>query len=423
MEAITNDITEVEKELAVQLTAEELLPHFEKAYQRMQAKIEIKGFRKGKAPLELIKKMYGEQIEYEALDDVATAVYRDVAKEKNIQPVGEPVLTDVHYKRGETFSFKIKYEVLPTIHLKDYTDIAVEKPVHTVTDAEVEEEILRIRRANATMVDVDTVTDDEHVVTADIQELDDSGFPIIGKKSLNQRFYLADQTLIPEVKSALLSARKETPVRVKYESQHGDHTHNVHFEATIKKIERVQLPEVDDAFVKTITKEKVGTVVEFKEKLRQDIEEYWKERSERRVMDAIASEIVRRHDFQVPEALVNNIITRQIEDLKSRFPQKRPPIDFDEAKYREDLRPSAIFQAKWFLLRERIIEKEGLDVDDAELERLAEERSQQTGIEKDKLTEFFKKSEETRRQILSDKLITFLKSHAKITEKVTEELF
>jgi trigger factor len=287
----------------------------------------------------------------------------------------------------------------------------------------VDDEILRIRRANATMMEVQTPDDDEHIITADVQELDDTGIPMIGKRSTNQRFYLADETLIEEVKSSLRTASVGSTVRIKYETKHESHTHKAHIELSVKKIEKIQLPVLDDAFVAKITKDKVKTVAEFKEQLRRDIEAYWKERSERRVEDMLVAEIVRRHDFPVPETLVNGIIDRQMEDLKSRLSTKQFPENFDETKYRKEIRPSAIFQAKWYLIRERIIDNEGLRIDDADLERLAEERSRQTGIAIEKLREFFKSSEETQRQMLSEKLMTFLKSKAKITETVTEEFF
>lgn len=423
MEVAINDITAVEKELAIQISAEELAPHFEKAYQRSQPKFEVKGFRKGKVPLEMVKRMFGQQIEYDSLDTVASDLYREVAKEKNIHAIGEPLLVDMDYKRGQSLAFKIKYEVLPPIALKEYTGIALEKLAHKVTEQELEEEIERLRRANATTVEVKKVVDNEHLVTVDIQDLDDTGFPLIGKRRDGQRLYLGDETMPAELKSALLNAEVGAAVRVQYESQHGDHAHKVHVQATVKKIEKIHLPEFDDPFVKKITKEKVATVAEFRGQLHNDLANYWKERSEQKLVDDLAAEIIRRHDFPVPESLVASIINSHLKDLKSRLSNKKLPADFDEGKFREESRPSAIWQAKWFLLRERIIEQEGMTVDESELEKLAGEKAVQTGIEKDKLFEFFKKSEESQRQLLSDKLIAFLKSRAKITEKVTEEFF
>lgn len=423
MDVAIHDITEVEKEISIQVAADELVPHFEEAYKRYQPKLELKGFRKGRVPLEMVKKMYGEQIEYESLGTVATDFYRQAVKEKEIRPVGEPVLVDMNYKRGELLAFKIKYEVLPSFTLGEYKGIKVEKLIHKVTDEEVEDEITRIRRANAIKVEVQTADDDEHIVTADIQDLDETGFPMIGKKSENQQIYLGDQGLVREFKEALRAASVGTSRRVRYETQPGHHTHRVHVQISVKKVEKIQLPELDDALVQKITKDAVKTVDEFKERLRKDIEDYWAERSERRILDDLAGEIVRRHDFAVPESLVQGLLTSQLEDLKSRFPNRQLPADFDEQKYREEHRASAILQTKWLLLRERIIEAEGMTVEESEIEKLAEEKVQQTGIEKEKLVEYFKKSEETQRRLLSDKLISFLKSQTKITEKVTDEFF
>src|SRR5512147_1334482 len=127
MEVAVNDITDVQKEIHIIASPGELIPHFEEAYKREQPKIEIKGFRKGKAPIDLVKKMYGESIEYGALDVIASDIFREVAVERHIHPIGEPVLTDMHYHRGEPLSFKVKYEVKPSVTLGEYKGIPAEK--------------------------------------------------------------------------------------------------------------------------------------------------------------------------------------------------------------------------------------------------------------------------------------------------------
>ena len=107
MEVSITDITDVEKEISINVPAAELVPHFDKAYAEYIPKIEIKGFRKGKAPLDMIKKIHGEAIEYDSLSTVASNIYREVVEQRNIKPIGEPALVDMNYKRGETFVFKV----------------------------------------------------------------------------------------------------------------------------------------------------------------------------------------------------------------------------------------------------------------------------------------------------------------------------
>lgn len=420
MDVSITDITDVEKEISIQTTAEELTPHLEEAYKRYLPKIEIKGFRKGKAPLEMVKKIHGEMIEYNSLDAIASDVYRQVITERHIQPIGEPVLTNMDYKRGEQLSFKIKYEIKPAFHLQQYKGVPVERIVHRVTDDDVEREILNIRKSNSTMSEVATVTDREHVVTADIQQLDYGGTPLIGRKNANMKIYLAGGTVYQEIKNALEHASVGETKRVKFEATVNGGKQLNHLELTIKKIEKVILPDITDEFVKTITKEKTTTVVDFRRDLKQDIEKVVREEDERIFVDKLVNEIVRRHDFTVPESLVKGITDTMIEEMKSRRPDKKFPVDFDEKAFRDTNRPYALFQAKWYLIREQIIESEKLSVDRHDLEVIADREAPRIGIEKDRLITFYDSSDSVKDKMLGDKLIRFLTNHAVVAERVAE---
>ncbi|MBI1802960.1 MAG: trigger factor [Ignavibacteriae bacterium] len=420
MDISITDISDVEKELQIQATAEELAPIFEKVYQKQRAKLEIKGFRKGKAPLDLVKKLHGEAIEYGSLDDVASDFYRQVVQERNIRPIGEPVLTDIDYKRGETLRFKVKYEVKPNVELKEYKGIPIEKLIHTVTDKEVDDEVTRLRRSNSTTTEVQQVTDDDHIVTVDVQQLDETGTPLIGKKLANVRVYLADEQVYPEIKQALKNAALGTTAHAKVEIKQNEQEQTNRLELTVKKIEKVELPAFDDEFVKKITKDKVTIADEFAKQLRTDLERYWHDRSERQMVDALIGEIVRQHDLTVPESMVRGVLDSMMEEYKNRFPNKKLPPDFNEQEFRDQNRGYAIFQAKWYLIRERIIETEGLIADEADMERQAEIDSPKMGIEKDRLLSFYKSSDAIKDRLVSEKLINLLKQQARVTERVAE---
>ena len=337
--------------------------------------MELKGFRKGKAPLPMMKKLYGEAIEHEALDDIANTFYHQAMEERNIHPIGRPSMVDMDFKRGERFQFRIEYEVKPPVELKTYKGIAVERLVHTVTDQEVDEEIDQLRKANSTTAPAEAVTDDEHIVTADVQELDEAGTPLIGRKSTGVRFYLADHSLATEINDALRSATVGQPVQVTYESTHDDHDHTAHLSITAKKIEKVKLPPYDEALVKKVTGNGESSPEEFSASIRADLERYWSERSEAKVADDIASEIVRQHEFNVPDSLVEAILDSYVEELRDRSRDRNLPAGFDEKKFREERRVYAVWQAKWMILKERIAEAEKIEVTDADLEKVAEDEA------------------------------------------------
>ena len=421
MEVNISTLSEVMQEAEIEVSQAELVPHFEEAYKKYQPKVELKGFRKGKVPMGMVKKLYGEAIEHESLDTVASEFYRKAMVDRNIQPLGQPSMVDMDFKRGEHFRFKIKYEVKPTIELRKYKGVAVEKPVHKVTDEEINGEVEHLRQANSATEDATAVTGKDFVVTADVQELDEAGTPLIGKKTLGAKFTLSDETLVKEIHDALASAEVGGLYRAKFESRHENHTHPVHISLTVTKIDKVNLPDFDDELVKKITDGKVATTDEFLKNLRTDIQKYWDEQSEKKVSDALAAEIVKAHDFPVPDSLVSNFLDAFVDDLKSRSRDKKLPRSFDEQKFRDESRSYATWQAKWMLLKERIVEAEHLTVTDEEVKQLAQTEAVHIGIDAERLLEYYKSSSSAADRLLTDKVVALLQSHAKITEKLVDE--
>jgi len=420
LDVTINTISEVRHEAEILVSKEELQPHFDKAYLKYQPKVELKGFRKGRAPMEMVKKLYGEAIEHEALDEVATEVYRKAMIERDIAPLGTPSMVDMDFKRGDHFRFKIQYDVKPVVPLKMYKGIAIEKPVHRVTNEEIETEIHHLLQSNSTTTEVQVVTDAEHIVTADAQELDDTGTPIIGKRTADARFYLADPSLAQEIKDSLKSATVGETYRAKVESKHGDHSHTINLAITPKKIEKMNLPPFDEELVKKISAGKLSSPDEFKNSMREDVERYWTEQSERKLDDMIAQELVKSHDFPVPESIVNSFLDAFVDDVKNKSRDKKLPRQFDEKKFREESRDYATWQAKWLLLKERIAEVENIKVTEEELEKLAEKESTRIGVDKERLLEYYRVSSTGTERLMTEKLMAFLKSHAKFTERVLE---
>lgn len=416
MEVTVHTLTEVSREVEIEVNKEELQPYFDKAYREYGPKIDIKGFRKGKAPVELIKKLYGDMIEHEYLEKLAGELYRKVVKEKELKPIGDPTLTDMKYDRGERFWVKIQYDIRPTVTLNKYKGLTVETVVHKVTDDELEEELVRMRKINSTREEVEKVTNDEHVVTADLQEFDETGFPVIGKKNDNAKFYLADPQLEQPFKDALQTTQKGNEHEIRFEHSHDDHVHKVHMKARVTKVEKVVLPELNDEFVKKVTKEKVGTLEDFRKGIREDLENYWKEKNRRNLINAVVSEIIRLHEFQVPESLIRSVLENLLEEIKGQYPNKQLPADFDVDKFFEENRGYAIFQAKWALLREEIVKAENLTVDDEALVALAEREAPKIGIDKERLITYYKSSDQIKDRLVGDKLIDMLISSSTIKE-------
>lgn len=416
MEVQINSRSEVVREIEITANAEELRPHFDKAYKEYRPKLEIRGFRKGKAPLDMVKKLYGEVIEQEYLDRIASELYRQAIKEKDLKPIGEPTLLDMKYDRGEQVWFKIQYDVRPVITLKKYKGLSVETVVHKVTDAELEDELVRIQKINSTREEVEEAKDDEHVVTAHLQEFDETGFPIIGKKTDNARFYLADPQLEQPFKDALRGTKRGNEHKIAFEHQHDEHTHKVNMKANVTKVERVVLPELNDEFIKKVTKDKIATVEVFRKSVREDLESYWKEKNRRSLINAIVGELLRTHEFEVPESLTRSVLENLLEEVKGQYPNKQLPPDFDADKFFEQNWAYAVYQAKWALLREEIIKAEHLEVDEGALVALAEREAPKIGIDKERLITYYKSSDQIKDRLVGDKLLDVLISSTTVKE-------
>jgi trigger factor len=416
VEVTVQSLSDVLRAAEITATPEDLAPHFNKAYLEYRKKIEIRGFRKGKAPIDIVKKLYGDLIENDSLNEIATEFYRQAVKEKELKPIGEPVLVDMDYKHGESFRCKIQFDVRPHIKIKGYKGIEVEKVVHTTTDDEVEKELVRLQRANASMEEAEAVASPEYIVTATLQDLDETGALIIGKKSENVRFYLADEQLEQPFKDALKDAKKNGEYLVQFEHKHDEHTHTVNTQIIVKKIEKVTLPVLDDAFVAKVTKSKFTTVETLCSNIKEEIIAYWKEKSERQVINSLTAEIIRRHEFQVPESLIRNVLDGLLEEVKNEYPDKRLPSEFDSDKFKEENRAYAIYQAKWALLREELIKAENVAASDEDLEKLAEEESEKIKIPKDRLINYYKSSEQIKDRLIGDKLLKLLVNSAKVKE-------
>lgn len=416
MEVSVNTLSGVSREVEIITSAEELKPHFEKAYKEFRPKVEIKGFRKGKAPLDIVKKLYGDMIEDETLPKIAGTLFQEAIKEKDLKPIGEPVIVDMDYNRETQFRVKIQYDIRPEIQLKKYKGISLEKPVYKVTDEMVTEEIERLRRIHSTLEEVSKVTDDDHIVSATVQEIDPSGLPLVGKKNQKARFYLADPQLEQPFKDALKETQKGSAHRIQYEHKHDGHVHSVNVQLNVEKVERVILPEVNNEFIEKTTSKRFSDVEIFKKSLETDLVTYWQEKSSRQTIEALASELLRLHDFEVPESLTRSVLESLLEEMKQQYPKKQLPDNFDIEKFNHDNRAYAVYQARWALLREELIKAENISADDNDFEKLAEREAAKIGIDKEKLINYYKASEQVKDRIVGDKLIEGLLSQANIKE-------
>ncbi|MSP64289.1 MAG: trigger factor [Ignavibacteria bacterium] len=416
MEIKHQTLTGCDQQIDITLTQEDLAPHFESAYKKAAKTIKIDGFRQGKVPIAMVKKLYASSIQHDALQEIADESFRNALIEKNIIPIGTPEMTDMQFKPGTPFSFIIKYEVRPSIELKQYKQLKIEKPIFTTSEKDVTEEASRLQRIHATYSPAEKVDGKEFVVTANIKEFDESENEILDRNREGVKIYLNEPSTEEEIKTSLEHAELNGSYSAKFNHKHAEHEHKIHLQFNVTGIENIILPTFDDEFVKKVTKDKMLTVEEFNSNVKKDLENYYSEQSRNKFLDNLTQEIIKNHDFPVPESLVKSLQDSFVDEYKQQH-GKKLPVDFDETEYRESLKPSATWQGKWFLLREEILKQENLTLTDEDIERHVTAESEKLGIDKNTLQNFYKTSDKYREKILTDKLFDFLQKETIIVEK------
>lgn len=417
MEYKVNQLGDSIQEIEVNLKYEEILPDIEKAYEEERKNITLDGFRKGKAPLPLIKKYYGDAIEHEATEKIANKKFWEIADKENINPIDTPVLTHIDYQKGSSLSFKIKYEVYPNIEVKNYKNLEIEKPTFKVKDEEIEKEVNYYINANAKYETADIVENNNYRITVNLQRVDAAGIPIIGQRTENIIINLDDESVNTQIIQNALGKKtgEKFPFHFVDEHYHGSELHREEYfyEAEITKIEKKILPEVNEDFIKKITNEKATTIDQWKELIKTNIQKFYDYESDEIFINNLLTEIVKNNDFTPPQSVVESLQKNFLEQEKEKAKRYRHKID-EHAVYNQ-LKTKAEWNAKWQIIFQNIAKAENIVVEDSDLEKLAKEESESTGISIDKLIKYYK---DTNRSyyILEDKVIKFLKENNRIKE-------
>lgn len=417
METKVNEITISEHEVEVTLKYDEIKPEIEEAYKKERKNISLPGFRKGKIPMPMLKKMYGEAIEYQAAEEIANKKFWDVVEAEGLKPISTPQLNDLDFKINEKLFFKVKYEVIPNLELKNYKGVEVEKPIFKVKDEDVDKEVDTILKSRATFEDAEIIEDSNFRITVDLQKIDEEGKDVEGAVSNDMVIDLSDPKVNPEI--VIKAKNKKTGSNFKFtfedEHKHGEEVHRETFSyrASVTKIEKMVLPEATAELIEELSSKKSKTLEEFKSQIKDNFEKYYEGQSENILINSLLSKIVENNSFEPPAAYVEVIGKKLLEQEKENAKKYNSPFNEDTVK--ENLKPRAIWNSKWQIILENICKAENIEVTDSDLEELAGKEADNTGISKEKLVNYYRdiKQDEVLRE---EKVISFLKENAKIKE-------
>ncbi len=430
MEFKVNDISQSEKEVEVSLSYDEIRDEIDREVKKEASKIQVPGFRKGKVPKQIIKQRFGDTLEFEASEKVANSRFWQLAKENDLRPIGQPVMTDLDFNIEKEFKFKVKYEVIPEIEIKDYTGQLIEVPDLNVKPDDVEKEIDNILRSNSVQEDVDSVGDDiNYLLDVELTRVSEDGEPAAESKPEKMQIDLSNENVHIDIKEN--SKGKKVGEKFKFhfhdenmvpnkEGQDEKVVEHFDYEVLILGIKKIVLPELNEELIKKVTKDKLSTEAELRTEIEKNIQNYYDQRADEFTRNRLIGLIISKNDFTPPSFMVASILDEMVKSEEERL--KKQGMKKVDTKYlKEYLQPSALNEVKWYQLKNEIQKKENLVVTDKELEELAAKDAEKTGLPVDKLINYYKSSNQIER-MLDKKLFDFLKEKNDI-KKVNPEKF
>lgn len=434
METTITQASPVEYEFEVHATAEELEPKLKEALQAQRSQMDMKGFRKGKVPMDLVKQMHGKAIGYRLAESyVQEAFQNEIEENDEIEPVGQPLLSELDYEIDGDLKATIRFGVRPEVELADLSEEELSMLDHEVTDEDVDSEVERLQTQRADLMPLDDEEADEtDYVDVDLQRIDaDTDTPIIGDKEEGMTFFLDDDRLRDELREAITGKqagdtfRVELPPGAPPEAGPDAPTETRLYEVTVNEVKRRDMPELDDAFVEDVTDGEFDNVEDFRDEIRDRLKEAWSDRAREMVQGDILDRMLELHPIAVPDSVVEMYLDSFEEQVKQENDGELPE-DFDKQAFRENNRDDAERQARWMFIRDAVIDYADLEVTDEDLESFYEDQAdEQAGLTVDQLKQFYEQmpqmQERVKQQVLSDKVYDYLIDAFDIQRKSLDE--
>ena len=406
------EINSYTRQITVSVTWEDLESAFEAHIRRFTKKVRMPGFRKGKVPQKVVIQNFGPELEAEFAQDSIEIHYAEALQEHKIVPVNRAKIEDLTFSEGSSLNFKAMVEVEPSIKLPKYNrKMKVKKNVYVPDNTDVDAYIEEVRRQFAEVRTIEEGSSDGHLLLVDMQEMDSSGVPIIGKKVEDRYIKVGDGVFGGTNLSRLTGLKVGDTTIVEAETtKEGGLTM---YELTIKNVQEEVFPEMNEEFIKKIDSEATDET-SFRENVIKKIQERLDRDAEGQLNEAIIDYFLQSTDLEPPPSMVDNYIEHSIEQAKSNNGET-----FDEDKYRNEARPSVVRSIKWVLIRKALIKSEELRIPDEEVDEHIEKILESTEDEKGKIRRYYKKSsnkERLREDLLDRSLFQKLKEYAKISE-------
>lgn len=422
----------LQRKLNVEVPADAVKSAFNKVYGDIQKQVEIKGFRKGKAPISTIKTMYKDRVSGDVAQDLISAHYPLAIKEQNIDPINYPEFEFEDPSESKDFSFTAIFDIRPEVKIKKWEGLEVEKEKFILDEKRVEEVINNIRNSKVTF---ENVLEDRAAAMGDIAVLDFDGYvdgaPLENGAGRDQNLELGSKQFIDGYEEGIVGMKIGESRNLNLQFPTPYHStalegKPVEFRVTLKALKKKVLPEITEELLKTIGS--TQTVEEFRKTVMTDIEQSEKKRIEDNFKNRLLKKLVEANPVDVPASLMKDQKAALIEDFKKRMTEQgMPPAEFENyvKRWDSDFAKSANEMIQSSFLIDKLATENDLICKTEDINQRFEDYVKQTGIELARIKEWYSKPEQMSRltyMITEEKVIKLLTEKSQIKEVAAKDL-
>lgn len=351
----------------------------DKAFKKLAENITVDGFRKGKAPINMVKARIDQGRMYnEAINEVLNPVYQDVLTNEDIQPMARPSF-EVTKLSDEELEIKVIIVTAPTAELAKYTGFAIGKQTAEVSEDEVEASLNELRKQNATIAPKDGQAENGDIVVIDFEGSVD-GVPFEGGKAENHELELGSHSFIEGFEDQLVgsSAGIEVDVKVKFPENYGPDEiagKDAVFHVKVNEVKQKILPELDDEFVKELNMPNIENVLQLKDSRREQLLKQKENANKQQYLDKLLEEIKKESKFDIPEEIIAEETENRKKDLENRLKQSGLDIEqylvitrMNEEDLNSQLKSDAIKGLESWLVIDTVGKKENINITEEEVE-------------------------------------------------------
>ena len=406
--------------LTIEVGAQEFEAAVEKAYQKMRRKINVPGFRPGKAPRKIIEGMYGAEVFYEEAINIAfPEAYEAAVKEQELQVVGYPAVEVEGQVTKDGFTFKATVPVYPEVKLGQYKGLSAEKEEVKVSASDVDTRLKALADRNTRLVSVDREAKEGDTAVIDFEGfLDGKSFD--GGKGENYSLELGSHTFIPGFEEQVvgMKAGDEKDLHVTFpEDYHQDLAGKaVVFKVKVHEVKEKEVPAMDDEFAKDVSE--FDTLKDLKADLKKKITAEREDTAKRAFEDALMEQVAEGITADVPDAMVEAQARQFLDNFKMQLAQQGIKYDeymkatgMDESKLVEDAKEPALKQVRMDLAMAAIIKEENIDATDEEVEAEFQKMADQYGMDLETVKKYLH-ADQVKDQLKSQKAIAVVADSA-----------